>query len=196
MTGSRYDADEIAHPYSYRGSACLKNKLGLRDAEILQAFELEMSTLRADEPLPAGRFGPTHYCRIHRHLFQDVYRWAGRYRTIATSKGGNLFCRPQFIEREMTRLFGGLNSADFRPGSSRDASINSVAGFLSDLNAIHPFREGNGRSQLAFLHLVALRADHPLELERIKPAAFLAAMISSFAGDVEPLSEQLSTLLA
>ena len=58
MTGSRYDADEIEDPYSYRGTACLKNKLGLRDAETLQAFELEMSTLRADEPLPAGRFAP------------------------------------------------------------------------------------------------------------------------------------------
>ena len=140
MTGSRYDADEIEDPYSYRGTACLKNKLGLRDAETLQAFELEMSTVRADEPLPTGRFGPTHYRRIHRHLFQDVYRWAGRYRTIATSKGGNLFCRPQFIEREMTRLFGRLNSADFLLGTARDDFIRSVAEFLSDLNAIHPFR--------------------------------------------------------
>jgi cell filamentation protein len=196
VTRSRYDADEIEDPYSYRGTACLKNKLGLRDAETLQAFELEMSTVRADEPLPAGRFGPTHYCRIHRHLFQDVYRWAGRYRTIATSKGGNLFCRPQFIEREMLRLFGKVKSATFLLGSNRDAFIQSVAEFLSDLNAIHPFREGNGRSQLAFLYLLALRAGHPLEIERIKPATFLAAMIRSFDGDIEPLSEQLTALLA
>ena len=195
MTGSRYDADEIADPYSYRGTACLKNKLGLRDADTLQAFELEMSTVRADEPLPAGRFGPTHYCRIHRHLFQDVYRWAGSYRTIATSKGGNLFCRPQFIEREMVRLFGKLRSAAFLLGGDRDGFIRSVAEFLSDLNAIHPFREGNGRSQLAFLHLLALRAGHPLEIERIKPAAFLAAMICSFDGNIEPLAEQLTALL-
>ena len=196
MTGSRYDADRIEDPYSYRGTACLKNRLGLRDPDTLQAFELEMSTLRADEPLPAGRFGPPHYRRIHRHLFQDVYRWAGRYRTIATSKGGNLFCRPQFIEREMTRLFDRLKSADFLLGSSRDVFIRSVAEFISDLNAIHPFREGNGRSQLAFLHLLALRAGHPLEIERIKPAIFLAAMIRSFDGDINPLSEHLGTLLA
>jgi cell filamentation protein len=196
VTGSRYDADEIEDPYSYRGTDCLKNKLGLRDAETLQAFELEMSTVRADEPLPAGRFGPTHYRRIHHHLFQDVYRWAGRYRTIATSKGGNLFCRPQFIEREMTRLFGRLNSADLKLASARDTFIRSIAEFLSDLNAIHPFREGNGRCQLAFLHLLALRAGHPLEIERIDPPAFLAAMIRSFAGDIEPLAEQLTALLA
>jgi len=196
VTGSRYDADDVEDPYSYRGTACLKNKLGLRSPETLQAFELEMSTVRADEPLPAGRFGPTHYCRIHWHLFQDVYRWAGRYRTIATSKGGNLFCRPQFIEREMTRLFSRLSFSNFLPGSEREPFIRALAEFLADLNAIHPFREGNGRSQLAFLHLLALRAGHPLEIERINPTAFLAAMIRSFAGDIEPLSEQLTALLA
>jgi cell filamentation protein len=195
VTGSRYDADEVEDPYSYRGTACLKNKLGLRDPETLQAFELEMSTVRADEPLPAGRFGPSHYCRIHRHLFQDVYRWAGRYRTIATSKGGNLFCRPQFIEREMTRVFSRLTSDDFLPKTGSQAFIGAIAEFLADLNALHPFREGNGRTQLAFLYLLALRAGHPLEIERINPAAFLAAMIQSFAGDIESLSEQLTALL-
>lgn len=196
MIGSRYDADEIEDPYCYRGTACLKNKLGLRDASMLQAFELEMTSLRADEPLPAGRFGPQHYRRIHRHLFQDVYRWAGSHRTTATSKGGNLFCRPQFIDREMIRLFSKLKSAPFLAGSEPDAFIRSVAEFLSDLNAIHPFREGNGRSQLAFLHLIALRAGHPLEIERIKPAEFLAAMIRGFGGETAPLAAQLGALLA
>jgi len=57
VTGTRYDADQIEDPYSYRGTACLKNELGLPDADTLQAFELEMSTVRADEPLPAGRCG-------------------------------------------------------------------------------------------------------------------------------------------
>ena len=154
-----------------------------------------MSTVRADEPLPEGRFGTTHYRRIHRHLFQDVYSWAGKYRTIATSKGGNLFCRPQFIEREMTRLFSKLTSADFQLGSNSDVFIRSAAEFLSDLNAIHPFREGNGRCQLAFIHLLALRAGHPFEMQRIKPSAFLAAMIRSFEGDIELLADQLRALL-
>jgi cell filamentation protein len=95
----------------------------------------------------------------------------------------------------MTRLFGELNSADFVLGSNNNGFIRSVAEFLSDLNAIHPFREGNGRTQLAFLHLLALRAGHPLEIERIEPGAFLAAMIRSFDGDIEPLAQQLSALL-
>lgn len=196
MTASRYDADAIEDPYSYRGTNCLKNKLGLRDEELLQAFELEMSTLRADEPLPKGRFGPTHYCRVHRHLFQDVYRWAGRYRTIATSKGASVFCYPQFIEREMNRLFPALKGAPYFPGSHPDVFVTAAAEFLATLNAIHPFREGNGRSQLAFLHLIALRAGHPLGLQRIQPGDFLAAMVRSFQGENDLLTAQLQALLA
>jgi cell filamentation protein, protein adenylyltransferase len=88
VTLGGYDAFE--DPYTYKGSSCLRNRVGFRDEKVLQAFELEMSTLRAEEPLPLGRFGPAHYRRVHWHLFQDVYRWAGHYRTVRTSKGGNM----------------------------------------------------------------------------------------------------------
>jgi cell filamentation protein len=78
----------------------------------------------------------------------------------------------------------------------RAARVIGIAEFVSDLNAVHPFRERNGRSQLAFLHLLALRAGHPLEIERINPVEFLAAIIRSFAGEIEPLCEQLTSLHA
>jgi cell filamentation protein len=119
VTVGRYDA--FKDPYSYRGSNCLKNKLGLRDQAVLQAFELEMSSLRAEEPLPNGRFGPAHYCQVHRHLFQDVYRWAGRYRTIRTAKDGNWSCFPEYIERGMDQLFRRMPSS-----TSRTAPIRSL----------------------------------------------------------------------
>jgi cell filamentation protein len=144
VTFGGYDAFD--DPYSYRGGNCLKNKLGLRDPHLLQAFELEMSMLRAEEPLPEGHFGPAHYRRIHWHLFQDVYRWAGRYRTIRTAKGGNWFCFPEQIDREMNRLFRRLANLPFVPGAAAEHFIPSAADFLAELNAIHPFREGNGLS--------------------------------------------------
>ena len=196
MIASRYERDAIEDPYSYRGTNCLKNKLGLRDPALLQAFELEVSTIRADEPLPQGRFGPTHYCRVHRHLFQDVYRWAGRYRTIATAKGGNWFCFPRYIEGQMNQLFPVLRDAPFLPGDHVENFVAAAAEFLANLNAIHPFREGNGRSQLAFLHLLGWRAGHPLRLERIAPPEFLKAMIRSFQGQNDLLIAQLRALLA
>jgi len=110
MTFGGYDAFD--DPYSYRGTDVLKNRLGTRDPALLQAFELEMSALRADEPLPAGRFGTAHYCAVHRHLFQDAYSWAGRYRTVRTAKGGNWFCFPEHIAHQMTVLCGSACNRD------------------------------------------------------------------------------------
>jgi len=192
VTFGGYDAFD--DPYSYGGHGCLKNRLGLRDAEVLQAFELEMSMLRAEEPLPAGRFGPAHYRRVHRHLFQDVYTWAGRYRTVRTAKDGNWFCFPENIDGQMNLLFVRLRDHPFLLGVGAEEFIAAAAEFLAELNAIHPFREGNGRSQLSFLHLVALRAGHPLKLERIKEQTFLPAMIESFAGRLAPLIAELDAL--
>jgi cell filamentation protein len=102
MTHGGYDAFD--DPYCYKGTFVLKNKAGLRDIDALRDFELEMSSLRAEEPLPTGRFDPAHYKAVHHHLFQDVYRWAGRYRTVRTamieSFGGELGA----LEKELARL--------------------------------------------------------------------------------------------
>jgi cell filamentation protein len=69
--------DVFDDPYCYKGTSVLKNRARLRDAKTLDDFELEMSTLRSQEPLPDGRFTPAHYRRVHHHLFQDVYSWPG-----------------------------------------------------------------------------------------------------------------------
>jgi len=189
----KYDAFE--DPYSYRGLNCLKNRLGLRDPALLEAFEVEMSTLRAEEPLPDGRFGPPHYRRIHWHLFRDVYRWAGRYRTVRTAKNGNWFCFPEHIDSQMTQLFRRLTEPAFKPGTDAAAFVPATAEFLAELNAIHPFREGNGRAQLAFIHLLGLRAGHQLRLERIRPETFMPAMVESFQGRLAALKAELEALL-
>lgn len=194
MTFGGYDAFD--DPYSYKGLNCLKNRLGLRDPVVLQAFELEMSTLRSEEPLPEGRFGPAHYRAVHRHLFQDVYTWAGRYRRVRTAKDGNWFCFPEHIDAQMKKLFRRLAEASCLPGTEPPAFVAAAANFLAELNAVHPFREGNGRAQLAFLHLIALRAGHPLRLERVQRNTFLPAMIASFDRKLDPLIVELTALLA
>src|SRR5260370_41139265 len=84
MSSEGYDAFD--DPYCYPGTTVLRNRLDIRDQSELDAFEVEITTLRAEEPLPDGDFDPAHYCRIHHHLFQDVYDWAGQYRTVRTSK--------------------------------------------------------------------------------------------------------------
>jgi fido (protein-threonine AMPylation protein) len=91
------------------------------------------------------------------------------------------------IRAEMRALFARLRGADFLRGREVTAFTEEVAAFLAYLNAIHPFREGNGRTQLTFTAGLAAQAGHPLELSRLEPASFLWAMIASFFGDEAPL---------
>lgn len=187
--------DAFDDPYCYKGTGVLRNKSGLRDAEALEAFELEMTTLRAEEPLPDGRFGPAHYRAVHRHLFQDVYSWAGRYRTVRTSKGGNPFCFPEHIPAQMDALFAQLKAGPCFTAPDPPSFASAAAEFLGELNAIHPFREGNGRSQLAFMHLIGLRAGRPFDFARVERETFLPAMIASYDKDYGPLAAELEGLL-
>ena len=185
--------DAFDDPYSYKGTATLKNKLGLRDADQLEAFELEMTTIRAREPLPRGSYDALHYRRVHRHLFQDVYTWAGKYRTVRTAKGGNPFCFPEYIDAQMNRLFATIEAA--LNATDADVFVLEAARFLGELNAVHPFREGNGRSQLAFMAMIGEAAGYPLAFERVKRETFLPAMISSYDRQLGPLIAELRGLL-
>src|SRR5260370_34625880 len=93
----------VRTPSSYRGPPLLKNRLKLRTQVELDEFETFITAQRAGEPFPPGRLGYAHYRAIHRHLFQDVYAWAGRVRTVRISKGTSTFCYPEHIDREMRR---------------------------------------------------------------------------------------------
>lgn len=100
--GSPYDSFD--EPYCYPGTSVLKNKLDLHDYAELEAFEHESASAKGDDSLPSGVFDPVHYRAIHRHLFGEVYDWAGEYRTVRTSKGGDMFCYPEYIAEQMELL--------------------------------------------------------------------------------------------
>jgi cell filamentation protein len=187
--------DAAADPYCYPGTAVLKNIPDIRNQAALYEFEAAITAQRADEPLPAGRLGVAHYRAIHHHLFQDVYAWAGRFRTVRISKDGSAFCYPENIYREMKLLFKSLKDKHFLRDLPRERFATEAAKFLSTLNAIHPFREGNGRTQTTFLALLANRAGHPLNLDKLRPVAFLEAMIASFKGDDHPLERHVRLLI-
>lgn len=182
-------------PYCYPGTTVLRNLLGIKDAVVLEEIETELTTARADEPLPSGLLDADHYRAIHHHLFQDVYEWAGQIRTVRTSKGASHFCYPEYIEAELGKLFAGLAAADHLVGRTPEAFAAAAAEFLATLNVIHAFREGNGRAQLSFMLLLAETAGHPLHMERLDPAAWLDAMIASFGNDEEPLAQILRELV-
>jgi len=185
----------VPDPYCYPNSTVLKNLGHLRTQEELDRFETVMTVWRSRQPMPPGRLSVTHFKAIHGHIFQDVYPWAGRFRTVRISKGESMFCYPEHIPGEMKRLFGTLRRADFLRGLSADVFAQEAAHFLAELNAIHPFREGNGRTQLAYLTLLAANAGHPLDTPRINPEDIMQAMIASFGGKEEPLAKLIRELM-
>ena len=95
----------------------------------------------------------------------------------------------------MRELFAGLRAKHCSRGLSADDFAGEAASFLAVLNAIHPFREGNGRSQLAFLAVLGDSAGHPLNLQKLQPKALLEAMVWSFRGEEAPLVHNLRRLI-
>lgn len=194
MVGDPYETFE--DPACYPGSAVLINLADLIDDDALIEFETVKVGLRSLDISPLERFDPADYRALHRHLFGEVYEWAGEYRTIRTGKGGKWFAFPEYIEGEMERLFKRLHDAPFLPAGDPDAFIVHAADFLADLNAIHPFREGNGRTQLIFMRQLGLRAGHPFRSESVEADEFLLAMIEGFHGRTDALIDELERMRA
>ena len=96
----------------------------------------------------------------------------------------------------MARIFGELKAKAWLRGLSVDAFAQEAAHFLAELNAIHPFRDGNGRTQLAFVTLLAFAAGYQVDFERIEPKSFMDAMIESFQGRERPLTLALQQLVS
>jgi cell filamentation protein len=182
-------------PLCYPDSTVLRNKAGIQNQAQLDAFELEMVLSRSTEPWPSGQVDAAHYLSLHHYLFQDVYDWAGTIRSIRIGKDGSWFCYPEHIAGEMEKLFNWL-AAERQFQSLRGVDFASKAArFLSELNAIHPFREGNGRTQMSFLILLAERAGLPFNIAALDPKRAMRAMIDSFTGRIEPLEMLIRDLV-
>lgn len=187
-----YEGD--ADPYLYPGTHTLRNRLGIQDAAQLEATEYELSAIRAHQGLPSGSLDYAHYRAIHRHLFQDIYDWAGEVRTINIAKGGSPFCRVEFVDGQMTKLFDRLRTERRLAKLDFLTFARKAAHYLVELNAIHPFREGNGRTQHAFLGLLMEMAGHPRDLSKVDPESLLQAAIDGFNGNEQPMIDVITSL--
>lgn len=165
-------SDEV---YVYPGTRILRNKLGILDADKLDYHEREIVTMRVREGVPRGNFDLKHLRVIHRHLFQDIFEWAGEIRTVEISKGGSQFQFRQYIETGMADVYRRLAASSFLKGLDRSAFASAAANIIGDVNYVHPFREGNGRTQLQYLKQLAERAGHPLDLTKIHTVGWIEA---------------------
>jgi cell filamentation protein len=131
-------------PYVYPGTRVLRNRLNLRDADDLDRIERLHTSNRMLEPIPRGNFDLDHLRAIHRHLFQDIYDWAGELRTVEISKGRQQFQFLKFIETGMADVHGRLVRARFLKGKPAADFAAQAAVILGDINYIHPSARGMG----------------------------------------------------
>lgn len=185
--------DVYCYPPDY---TVLKNKLGLRDKAQLDRAERRLVTQRALEPLPVGGFDLAHLRALHHHLFQDVFDWAGELRTVEISKGGSQFQFRQFIETGMADVHRRITAHNYLRNLSADQFADLAGEILGDINYVHPFREGNGRTQLYFYKQLAEQAGHVVDLTRIAKSAWMAASKQAHEGNYAPMATCLAQTLA
>ena len=186
---SRYDADDT---YCYPGTDVLRNKAEITNAEDLDAYEGELSTLRSIEILEnpiAGQFDLAHLQRIHLALFQDVYDWAGKIRTVDISRGNSRFANVRFIESAANDIFNKLGRENWLKGLDTNALSKRLAHYLSEINALHPFREGNGRVQRIFISQLSESAGYQLDYSDLEQEQIYQAMELAFNSDESILAD-------
>lgn len=187
------DYIEGKDPYA-EPSGVLRNKLGIKDTQHLNKAEglmvgLRLASMRHD-PIH-GNFDAKHLNAIHKALFTDVYEWAGNYRSVDIVKGSTYFAHYAHIPREADKLFKKLNDQNHLKGLDKTAFAARAGEFFSDLNILHPYREGNGRTSRAFVSELARNAGFWLEIEGIGKAAMTEASIAGFYGDSKPMGRLL-----
>ena len=182
--------------YTLPDGLTLKNKPGLASYEPLQAAETAYVADRLLEirlaQCPTGKFDVVHLKAIHLHLFQDVYEWAGHTRdepvalsdgTIATEPvlrkiDGKPFTEGRLIAEGLDRIARRLAGENYLRGLASDEFAVRAADVMVDLNAVHPFREGNGRTQRVFMEALAHEAGHELDFSVVSRERMVQASIA------------------
>lgn len=153
----------------YPNTTVLINKLGIKN----QA-EQETAFVNVDFEF---------YKSLHKILFGDLYEWAGMLRDINISKKGTVFCDCAELERIGRLKFERLKSQDYLRKISYDDFVAELTELYHELNMLHPFREGNGRTLRLFITLLIRNADHDIDFSLCDPDMLIIATIKAAQGD-------------
>ncbi|WJD63944.1 Fic/DOC family protein [Pseudomonas kurunegalensis] len=176
-------------PYCYPGSSTLRNKLGILDDTELDQAERLLSAIAAEQiefELPP--YDLNYLRRIHATLFSDLYDWAGQLRTVAISKQDTRFCQPEFMERQAAQVFKRMVAADWYEQMPRDQLVVSIADEYSELNVVHPFRDGNGRAQRILFEHIVYNAGYDISWWAAEPREWVEANIAAYHCNLQPLT--------
>lgn len=174
----------------YDGTTCLINKYNITDEKVLKDLETTVTFSKITEytlnPL-FDTFDVEHYKSIHKYIFEDIYKWAGEYRTVDMTKKGTAFAKAVNIDSLMNNCFDRLNKMNCFRGLSFDEFINNIVDFYCVTNMIHPFREGNGRTQRLFLSQLISLNNYTIDFSDIDTDELMIATIQASNGVTDNL---------
>jgi len=201
MTSDQDDsASGSPHPHTRKGhdfaeyrrffqeNGVPQNKKGITHPDLYNRFEYRSFSERSFTRPPMRGFSYPELQKAHRYLFQDVWSWAGQTRTYPTGREGSLFAKPEFIEGFADEEFRKLRTERNLKGLDKDAFAGRAAHYVNELNACHPFVEGNGRVIRAFLTDLTEHSGYRIDLTRIGQERWYDASRRGFDGDNGPMA--------
>lgn len=178
--------------YCYKNSNVLVNKFNITNQNRLENVERRivlnnLYELRSNQYI--GEFDITHFTTIHKMLFEDIYPFAGLFRTENIAKDNFRFAEWNYIESELIRILSELKNEEYLKNKDKEKLSIRLAYYMSELNVLHPFREGNGRTIREFIRQLAFINGYILDFEKYEPKVILNAMIRSVfnTGDLEEI---------
>jgi cell filamentation protein len=186
------------YTYTNPTTGVLRNLQNINDFDVLLFVETGAVTKRLQElyESPIKIKGIDSLFEIHRHLFQDIYVWAGKRRMVEISKDGKQF----FPTSHFDNAFRYIDQliAEFKkiPKGNKKLLAEKLAEILDTINYLHPFREGNGRSQRELLRLLALEKGLTLSLNPPDiRSVYERYMKGTIESDVNTLTELIFELI-
>ena len=176
---------EAATADCYDGTTCLINKFGIKDDKQLSFVESQITFAKGSElennPIK-GTFDFEHYKSIHKYLFDEIYDWAGQIRKVNISKKGTKFAKADEIEQLADACFSRLKSKNYFKAQKFDEFIENITDFYCVTNMLHPFREGNGRTQRIFISQLIRNAGYDIDFLDINTDDLMTATIQASNG--------------
>jgi len=195
-----YQYNEQADSYCYPNTRILINKFDIRNYDDLNITEREITALKileAEKNPINGRFDLKHLKKIHKFIFCDIYEWAGQIRGgDFLIKDESIFCRSMFIEGMAADIQSKLKNEKYLANLDKSAFISRIAYYMGEINALHPFREGNGRTQRLYFRYLCQKCGYYLEFHSIAKETLIKADIMAFNRDYSLLIEVLDKVVS
>lgn len=182
----------------YPDTTVLINKMDIRDQAELDSVEKQITLLRgiqAEQETEFVNVDLEFYKSLHRKLFGDLYDWAEELRSINISKKGTVFCRHTELERIGRLKFERLKTQQYLCGMDDGCFMDELADLYHELNMLHPFREGNGRTLRLFITLLVRYTGRDIDFNLCDNDMLMIAAIRAAQGDISMLREALREIV-